>query len=102
MLLRTIFVNNDMNDSLGINGFNVIEPFCSLIMSNIVANTSANILGIPKSSIEKAKLLLALNKAIEVRSGPFVESTLYFVGLIIPKKSPLVENFFPSLSLKFF
>ena len=69
-------------------------------MSNIVANISANILGIPKSSIEKANLLLALNKAIEVRSPPLVESILYFVGLIIPKKSQLVEYFFPSISLR--
>jgi hypothetical protein len=68
-----------------------------------VANTSANICGIPTSSIEKAKLpllLLSLNLAIDVCVGPLLASTLYFVGFIIPKKSPFVENFVPRVLLR--
>ena len=37
---------------------------------------------------------------MDVSSGPLLASTFSFVGFIIPKKSPFVENFPPSWLLR--
>jgi hypothetical protein len=101
-LFRTSSLKNVMKDFRGINGADGILPFSSLIWSNMVANTSANICGIPRSSTEKANCPLSssLKRAMDVSSGPLLASTVYFVGFIIPKKSPFVENLPPSWLLR--
>src|SRR5687768_12148914 len=76
---RTNLLNSVGKDSLGLKGYNDIFPFDFAISLNMVANTSANISGIPTSSIEKANspLLLSLNLAMDVCVGPLLAFTLY-------------------------